>query len=180
MRRILTLLRLSGTQAYAAYSPWIAMLAIALFVVAPADAQSPTASQAAMPGLLELGVTINKPNAYPGDTLIFPFASTDTYLIDMQGRIVNKWESKYTPGEVAFLEENGHLLRAAKLRDNEAIFAGMGPGGRIQEFTWDGRVVWDYKFHNEKCHRAVQMPPLVGGLGQPGLMIVGISTIGKR
>ena len=31
-----------------------------------------------------------------------------------------------------------------------------------------------------ECHRAVQIPPLVGGMGQPGLMIVGISTIGKR
>lgn len=151
-----------------AFHTWLfALLAMACVRAPIAIAQSTTdatasnLNQEAMPGLLKLGVSVNRPNAFQGYTLIFPFNSTNTYLVDMQGRIVNQWESKYTPGEVAFLEENGHLLRAAKLRDSEAIFAGMGPGGRVQEFTWEGQVIWDFKFHNDtqiQHHAVTRMP----------------------
>ncbi|MEO5582814.1 MAG: aryl-sulfate sulfotransferase, partial [Saprospiraceae bacterium] len=30
------------------------------------------------------------------------------------------------------------------------VFGGGGQGGRIQEFTWDGKLVWNYKFATEK------------------------------
>ncbi|HEV3444726.1 MAG TPA: aryl-sulfate sulfotransferase [Gemmataceae bacterium] len=109
----------------------------------------------------KLGVIVNKPNAFPGYTLIFPLESTTTYLIDMQGRLTRSWESKYTAGQDAYLLENGHLLRSAKLGTEEAFFAGSGAGGRIQEFTWDGELVWDFKFHNEKQtqHHAITRMP---------------------
>jgi hypothetical protein len=42
------------------------------------------------------------------------------------------------------------LLRAGKLTSQEQLFAGPAAGGRVQEFTWDGELVWDFKFHNEK------------------------------
>ena len=29
-------------------------------------------------------------------------------------------------------------------------FGGAGAGGRIQEFTWEGELVWDFKYFNEK------------------------------
>src|SRR5260370_18609746 len=67
----------------------------------------------------------------------------------MQGGVVRKWESKYMAGQDAYLLENGNLLRAAELGANEAFFAGASKGGRIQEFTWDGELVWDFKFHND-------------------------------
>ena len=104
-----------------------AVVALGLMSLCPASALSGAAmapggeGQESMPGLLKLGVTVNGPKAFQGYTLVFPFSSTKTYLIDMQGKVVRKWDSKYTPGEVAFLEENGHLLRAAKLSDSEAI-----------------------------------------------------------
>jgi hypothetical protein len=79
----------------------------------------------------------------------------------MQGRIVRTWESEYTPGQEAYLLENGHLLRPAKLSGNEARFAGAGSGGRVQEFTWEGDLVWDFKFHNDKQiqHHAITRMP---------------------
>jgi hypothetical protein len=107
------------------------------------------------------GVSINELGSYRGYTLIFPLQSKNTYLIDMDGRIVRTWESNYTAGQDAYLLENGHLLRAGKLRDKEALFAGSGAGGRIQEFGWDGQLVWDFKFHNEKQiqHHAITRMP---------------------
>ena len=74
-----------------------------------------------------------------------------TYLIDMEGRVVKTWESEHNSMQAAYLLENGHLFRIATLQGEERAFGG-GPGaaGRIQEFAWDGELVWDFKFHNEK------------------------------
>src|SRR4029078_163595 len=66
----------------------------------------------------------------------------------MQGRIVREWKSDYTPALSAYLLENGHLLRPANDRADDG-FRGPGLGGRIQEFDWDGNVVWDYVFDVE-------------------------------
>src|SRR5271165_6441548 len=109
----------------------------------------------------QTGVTANEPASYPGYTLIFPLQSKNTYLVDMQGRVVRSWQSKYTAGQDAYLLPNGNLLRAAKLNDGEAFFAGEGAGGRVQEFTWDGELVWDYKFHNmtQIQHHAITRMP---------------------
>jgi hypothetical protein len=90
------------------------------------------------------------PRAFPGFTLVAPMLSTTTYLIDMQGRPVRTWESDYNAGEAAYLLEDGHLLRAGQLTREERLFAGPAAGGRLQEFTWEGELVWDFKFHNEK------------------------------
>ncbi len=68
----------------------------------------------------------------------------------MQGKVVHTWESKYIAGQVAYLLENGHLLRAAQLPAEERLFGGPQAGGRLQEFTWEGELIWDFKFHNEK------------------------------
>jgi Arylsulfotransferase (ASST) len=111
----------------------------------------------------KLGVLVNEPSASQGYTLVAPLQSTKTYLIDMQGRVVRKWESRYTAGQDAYLLENGHLLRAANLGENEAFFAGASQGGRIQEFTWDGELIWDYKFHNEKQIRHHSITRLPNG-----------------
>jgi hypothetical protein len=110
-----------------------------------------------------VGVLVNEPNASQGYTLIAPLQSAKTYLIDMQGRVVRTWESRYEAGEDAYLLENGHLLRAANLGENEAFFAGASQGGRIQEFTWDGELIWDYKFHNEKQIRHHSITRLPNG-----------------
>src|SRR5262245_27942660 len=88
----------------------------------------------------------NRPKAFPGYTLIAPLVSTNTYLIDMQGRVVRTWKSDYTAGQDAVLLENGHLLRDGQLRREERLLAGFAAGGRVQEFTWDGQLVWDFKF----------------------------------
>jgi hypothetical protein len=109
----------------------------------------------------KLGVVVNEPGAFQGYTLVFPLQSKKTYLVDMQGRVVRTWESNYTPGQEAYLLENGALLRPAKVSESEALFGGAGGGGRVQEFNWEGKLVWDFKFHNEKQtqHHAITRMP---------------------
>jgi hypothetical protein len=92
-------------------------------------------------------LTVNKREALPGYTLVAPMNSPNTYLLDMEGRVVHRWKSDCKPGLSAYLLENGHLLRAGLLED--APFEGSGTGGRIQEFTWDGKLVWDFKFADD-------------------------------
>src|SRR5690349_15893407 len=83
------------------------------------------------------GLTVNKSSAFVGYTLVAPMNSTSTYLVDMDGRIVNEWKSDYTPALSAYLLENGHLLRPGAERGG----GGPGAGGRIQEFNWEGELV---------------------------------------
>jgi hypothetical protein len=136
-------------------------LTILLMLMALTQSFGDEPSQQPVPKTKQLGVVLNEPGAFQGYTLVFPRQSKKTYLIDMQGRIVHSWESKYVPGQEAYLLENGHLLRPATLSNDEALFTGAGGGGRIQEFTWEGEIVWNFKFHNEKQiqhHSITRMP----------------------
>jgi hypothetical protein len=99
------------------------------------------------PSRPKLGLLVHEASAYPGYTLLAPTNSTQTYLIDMQGRIVHTWKSDYSPGLSAYLLDNGHLLRTGQIA-NPPFFGG-GTGGRIQEFAWDGTLVWDFTYHSD-------------------------------
>ena len=94
------------------------------------------------------GLTLNKPQAFQGYSLVAPMNSKSSYLIDMEGRIVNEWKSEFTPALSCYLLENGHLLRPG----SETGFGNGGPGagGRIQEFDWNGELIWDFSFKDSK------------------------------
>jgi hypothetical protein len=106
------------------------------------------------------GVSVNEPKAFKGYTLIAPMNSKLTHLIDMEGHVVKTWESEVTPGLSAYLLENGHLLRAGNLGPKGNL-QGAGVGGRIQEFDWDGNLVWDYTYSTktqQQHHDIHRMP----------------------
>ena len=71
-----------------------------------------------------VGLIKCRPEASPGYTLFTPNQSRTTYLIDIRGELVNQWETNYTPGESAYLLENGHLLRTAKDTSGTPFAAG--------------------------------------------------------
>jgi len=102
----------------------------------------------------------DKSKTYEGYTLFAPTAkSTTTYLIDMEGNVVHKWESKYTPGLYAELLPNGNLLRAGRVEQKDVGFGGVG--GIIEEIAWDGKVVWEYKMADKdhyQHHTFCRMP----------------------
>jgi hypothetical protein len=103
------------------------------------------------PAPVKLGLSINDPRALQGYTLLSPFESSNTYLLDMQSRIVRTWETDSSPALSAFLLDNGHLMRPGSIGGDARVFGpGPGVGGRIQEFTWEGQLVWDFKFYNAK------------------------------
>ncbi len=123
------------------------VLLLAIGALAPAT----QTKDAPKPAPVKLGLSINDPRALPGYTLISPFESSNTYLLDMQGRVVRTWKTDSSPALSGFLLENGHLLRPGSIRGDARVFGpGPGVGGRIQEFTWEGELVWDFKFYNAK------------------------------
>jgi hypothetical protein len=100
--------------------------------------------------------------ASAGYVLFSPLLSTATYLIDRAGRVVHVWQSDRAPGASVYLLDNGHLLRCSRERD-EPIFQAGGEGGRIQEFTWEGELVWDYTLASSKRVQHHDIEPLPNG-----------------
>lgn len=108
------------------------------------------------------GLLRDKSGAFKGYTLFTPILSTTTYLIDMKGNVAHSWESKYPPGQAVCLLENGNLLRTATDRGNRSFFGG-GAGGRIEEFDWEGDIVWEFVYSNENHMQHHDIEPLPNG-----------------
>jgi hypothetical protein len=117
----------------------------------PAASKGAAMKAAPKPTTVKLGLSINDPRALQGYTLLAPMDSPNTYLLDMQGKVVQTWTSDCTPALCPLLLENGNLLRPGSIGNDSRVFGpGPGVGGRIQEFTWDGKLVWDFRFYNAR------------------------------
>lgn len=116
------------------------------------------------PEPVKLGLNLNDPRAFNGYTLLSPMGDTKCYLLDMEGRVVRTWDCGCTPALCGHLLENGDLLRPGTLAPGEQQFGnGPGGGGRIQRFTFDGELVWDYKFFSDKQLPHHDICPLPNG-----------------
>ena len=100
--------------------------------------------------------------AAPGYVLFSPLLSTATYLIDKNGKVVHAWDGDFAPGASVYLLDDGHLLRPARDPDLP-FFTGGGQGGRIQEFTWEGRLVWDFVLGSRERMPHHDIAPLPNG-----------------
>ena len=109
-------------------------LAMGLLVSLPAAAQQ------------TVGLFVNEA-PQEGLTLFGPTQSTTAYLINPDGLLVNSWSTPFGPGLMGYLLESGNLLRTARLLSNHANFAGAaGSNGRLEEYDWDGTLVWRYDY----------------------------------
>jgi hypothetical protein len=105
------------------------------------------------------GLHMNTDRASPGFVLFGPGLSGTTYLIDNDGQVVHTWTSEYSTGHGKYLLDNGNLIRLGFLRDIPS-YAG-GQGGMIQEFNWEGDLIWEYRLANERYiphHDAAVLP----------------------
>lgn len=99
------------------------------------------------------GLLFRDAGAAPGYTLIAPTTSANVYLIDLQGRVVRLWKTGFenTSCTATYLLENGHLLRLGLVEESQRHFGSrVGAGGRVQEFSWEGELVWDFTLCNDK------------------------------
>ncbi len=97
-----------------------------------------------------------------GYILFSPLLSTITYLIDRDGTVVHTWSSDLPPGVSSYLLDDGSLLRCARQPDAPR-FQGGGLGGRVQEFSWDGRLTWDWVIASAETVQHHDIAPLPNG-----------------
>jgi hypothetical protein len=111
---------------------------------APKDTSKEKSKDKGKRPAVKLGLHLNDATkACRGYTLLAPANSTTTYLLDMEGKVVKTWQSDCKPGHSAYLLPNGNLLRAGAVV-NPPFHVFGGAGGRIQEFSWDGELLWDF------------------------------------
>ena len=94
-----------------------------------------------------MGLFFDNASAFDGYTLMAPMHYTTTYLMNNAGEVVHRWRSAYEPGRSAYLLENGHMIRACMVMSG-GISTGGGEGGRIEEFDWDGNMVWAFDYYS--------------------------------
>jgi formylglycine-generating enzyme required for sulfatase activity/phosphatidylethanolamine-binding protein (PEBP) family uncharacterized protein len=135
----------------------------------PAERPQPTsladASRQPMPKGIPSGHTVglfqNDSPACPGYTLFAPKHHTMIYLMDNQGRAVHSWKSQYEPGQSVHLLENGHLLHCCFTKNRG--FTGGGEGGRLEEFDWEGNLVWEFDYSTDQYLSHHDVKPLPNG-----------------
>ena len=114
------------------------------------------------PELLKEAVEVYENSKFQdGYTLIAPLTSKNTYLIDMEGYVINRWVSDYTPNNSVYLLKNGDLLRTEKINTN-TIFSGKGGlGGRLAKYNYDGTLIWswNYSSDNYSQHHDIELLP---------------------
>jgi hypothetical protein len=140
------------------FCSWLAAAAFACFLLSsprayaqtePSTPSSQPVAEGANPATEGVGLLRNEPAAFRGYTLLSPLQARTTYLMDMQGRVVKSWNTDRVPASSAYLLENGNLIRQGE-QPNLPWRVGPAIGGRVQEFTWDGELVWDYTYFTEK------------------------------
>jgi cysteine-rich repeat protein len=99
-----------------------------------------------------VGLMQHSPNAEPGYLLFGPLQGPRTVLMDREGRLINEWFSSWPVGNTVYLRDNGNLVRTADPGGNTTMVAG-GDAGLIEEFDWDGNLVWSYLYSTPQ-HRA--------------------------
>ena len=130
-------------------------------VTAASGAVSGNATVASVTSEPSMGLFFNNTaKAYEGYTLMAPMHYKKTYLINNAGEVVHRWSSAYEPGRSAYLLENGHMIRACMIMSGGPSTGG-GEGGRIEEYDWDGNMVWafDYYSSNYIAHHDFKVLP---------------------
>ncbi|MEQ8763923.1 MAG: aryl-sulfate sulfotransferase [Planctomycetota bacterium] len=105
------------------------------------------------------GLQVQRPGFTSGYTLYSPLLSGTTYLVDDDGWVVHTWESEYAPVAM-YLRDNGNLVRTGLLLD-APLFTGGGQHGRIEEYDWDGNLVWELEIADEqrRLHHDIELLP---------------------
>jgi hypothetical protein len=101
-------------------------------------------------------------NVFKGYTLFSPKHYPYTYLINNEGRIIHQWtKCIYEPGQSVYLQENGNLIRTCMVKGQ--MNTGGGEGGRIEEYDWDGNLVWELDFSTSTYMQHHDVRPLPNG-----------------
>ena len=111
-----------------------------------------------------IGLIDRQESNAPGYNLFTPLNSIWTYLIDLDGNLVQEWTDIYNGGNSVYLLPNGDLLRCADngLQPDTTMVAG-GDGGCIHRFNWEGVREWQFCLNNAQYRLHHDIEPLPNG-----------------
>ena len=95
-------------------------------------------------------IRYNVQKAQDGYTLVTHNSSNRAFLLDMEGKVVHKWQMKYNAGLFAMLLPNGNLLAGGQAPAKEKPVNFGGASGYVTEYDWNGNVVWEWKELSDK------------------------------
>lgn len=105
-------------------------------------------------------------NTFEGYNLMFPHNQPNVYLLDNCGEVVHVWEDEanFKPGNIAYLREDGTLVKAKRDANvtDDAIWAGGG-GEFIEIRDWDNNLVWQYELNNDTFRLHHDIAPMPNG-----------------
>jgi hypothetical protein len=80
-------------------------------------------------------------------------------LIDNDRNVLNTWTSSYNPGNAVYLLDDGTLMRTANTRST--TFVAGGTGGRVEQYDWDGNLIWAYDYDTSlhRSHHDIEVLP---------------------
>lgn len=121
-----------------------------------------TYAQETTVGLLSYNAT----KSYEGYTLIYPHNQPNVFLLDNCGEVVHVWEDEegFRPGNMAYLQEDGSLIkckRPASFTD-DAIWAGGG-GAIVEIRSWENELLWSFELNNEDARLHHDIAPMPNG-----------------
>ena len=85
---------------------------------------------------------------FDGFALYNSQGSNTTYLIDENQNIAHTWNLNTECNYTVLLKKNGNLVRGTKYNNN--VLNGAAEGGRVQEISPDGTIVWDYIYSSSE------------------------------
>lgn len=102
-------------------------------------------------GLEKRGLLNTSEGLADGYAMFVESNSAKVYLVNRKGEVVKEWKGNY--GVLgAYLQDDGSLFQNVDDPDFP-VFAGGGESGRIQEISWDNKILWDFEFSDEtQCH----------------------------
>ena len=122
---------------------------------------APVSAQAQELGPRDRGVGVNAKDAAPGFMLLAPMEQQYTYLLNLDGQMVQQWRTTTRPGLSQQLLPNGDLVRAGNLELRGTFARGQGAGGRIEQLSWTGATLWqrDFADNEQMQHHEIEVMP---------------------
>lgn len=105
-------------------------------------------------------------NAFDGYNLMFPHNQPNVFLLNNCGEVVHTWEDEpnFRPGNIAYLREDGTLVKGKRDASvtGDAIWA--GGGGEILEIRdWDNNLIWEFEMNNDSFRLHHDFAPMPNG-----------------
>lgn len=105
--------------------------------------------------------------------LYTPLGSTETYLINKRNDVFHTWSSEFEPGQSAYLQDDGSIVRAGAINDiapdnafveqwdsSNAPIA-FNVGGIVQRITRNNELLWTIEYFSDEFaphHDVIVMP----------------------